>query len=126
MLIKICKVSFWLSMALGFLGQIISFAPFAALKWFAIAAILIIPGFAIRGWAYRSASVVFLVAWLWGAYLGYVNGQRYQEWLNERGVQESAVHSPAFKGSLVSMRSYSCLTPHSSGPESAAAAASVR
>ena len=83
MIRKIARVCFWISVVLGVLGQFITFYPGAEMDWFALAAILSLPGFLIPKWSFRAASLAMLVLWSTIAVSGYTRGKEYQQWLTE-------------------------------------------
>ncbi len=85
---KIARVSFWLSVVLGTLGLFISFYPGAEFEWIALAAFLVIPGFAIPKWSFRSASIVLLLLWSAAAFSGYTRGKEYEAYLKEGGAKK--------------------------------------
>ena len=85
---KIARASFSLSVVLGALGQLITFIPGAEIEWFALAAILVIPGFVIPKWSFRSASCVLLLLWSMSAFSGYTRGKEYEAYLKEGGAEK--------------------------------------
>ena len=61
-MIRYAKLSFWTAVALFFLGTLICFAPGAEVGWFAVCAVLAIPGALIRNRPYTIAAVgLFLI-----------------------------------------------------------------
>jgi hypothetical protein len=88
MIIKIAKVCFWCSVAMGMLGLIISFYPGAECPWFAIAAILAIPGFLIPKRIFRIGSFGILILWSIVSLGGYTRGKEYQQSLKENPIED--------------------------------------
>lgn len=80
-----------MSLILGILGQIISFYPGAECEWFALAAILAIPGFIIPKWSYRSATLAMLVLWSAMSFAGYARGREYQQWRKQQSSREERI-----------------------------------
>jgi len=87
-MIKIAKACFWMSVALGILGQFVTFYPGAELGWFALAAFLAIPGFIVLKRSFRCASLVLLVLWCAISFLGYTRGKEYEQWLKNNPLEE--------------------------------------
>jgi hypothetical protein len=75
-----------LALLLGALGQVITFVPGAEMKWFAVAAASALGGALSRRWTVRAVAVVLAVALGGLAWLGYLHGLEYQQFLRGGGL----------------------------------------
>jgi hypothetical protein len=80
----IASVGVGIGLPLGLLGMFISFVPGAAAWWFGTAAGTTAFGMVSPSWRMRIGAVVLALAFSTYAWLGYQDGLRYREWLQNR------------------------------------------
>jgi hypothetical protein len=82
----IAGIGIGFALLLGALGQIITFVPGAEMGWFGVAAASALAGLLSRRWPVRIVAVVLAASLGTVAWVGYLHGLRYEEFLRQRAL----------------------------------------